>query len=275
MTIEVTKDGDLVRVETKYPKKSGGFWGGNSINVSVDYKVWVPETAAVELKSVSGDVDVAPDRREGQDRLRQRQRRPARRGRGRGQAGQRRSDPGEHRRGRVHQGRLREHQRDPDQGLARSPTTVSGDIRMTDVSGARTVDVKTVSGNVTYIGAIEADGRYELKTHSGDVRMSIPAGLGLRLRGQHLQRRHRQRLRDRGRPARSRRRRSAARSARAGRRSSSRASAATSTSRRSSRKIRNGGTAATPPTSLNTGDHVPIAIPRALDNSEMSIVSPI
>jgi DUF4097 and DUF4098 domain-containing protein YvlB len=54
--------------------------------------------------------------------------------------------------------------------------TVSGDIRLTDLSGSRTVDVKTVSGNVTYIGVIEADGRYELKTHSGDVRMSIPAG---------------------------------------------------------------------------------------------------
>ena len=60
VTIEVTRDGDAVRVETKYPKKSGGFWGGNSISVSVDYKVWVPEAAAVDLKSVSGDVDVAP-----------------------------------------------------------------------------------------------------------------------------------------------------------------------------------------------------------------------
>ncbi len=38
----------------------GGFWGGDSINVSVDYKVWVPEQAAVEVKSVSGDVKVAP-----------------------------------------------------------------------------------------------------------------------------------------------------------------------------------------------------------------------
>ena len=59
VTIEVTKDADLVRVETKYPKRSGGFWGGDSVNVSVDYKLWIPDTAAVELKSVSGDVRVA------------------------------------------------------------------------------------------------------------------------------------------------------------------------------------------------------------------------
>ncbi len=53
---------------------------------------------------------------------------------------------------------------------------MSGDIELLDVSEALSVDVKTVSGNVIYIGSIKAGGRYELKTHSGDVRMTIPAG---------------------------------------------------------------------------------------------------
>ena len=174
VTIEVTKEGDLVRVETKYPKKSGGFWGGNSISVSVDYKIWVPEMAAVELKSVSGDVDVAPiggkakiDCVSGNVDLL-------------GAAGAE---------VKLVSGDLVLENIAGDAfikavsgniGATRikgslEADAVSGDIRMTDVSGARTVDVKTVSGNVTYIGAIEADGRYELKTHSGDVRMSIPA----------------------------------------------------------------------------------------------------
>ena len=58
VTIEVTKDAGLLRIETKYPRKKT-FWGGNSINVSVDYKLWIPAKASVEVKSVSGDVDFA------------------------------------------------------------------------------------------------------------------------------------------------------------------------------------------------------------------------
>ena len=60
VTIEVTKDVDLVRVETKYPKQKGSFWGGDKISVSVDYKIWVPDQAAVEINAVSGDVTIAP-----------------------------------------------------------------------------------------------------------------------------------------------------------------------------------------------------------------------
>jgi DUF4097 and DUF4098 domain-containing protein YvlB len=53
---------------------------------------------------------------------------------------------------------------------------VSGDIKLLDVSGAETVNAKSVSGNITYTGAIKEGGRYEIKAHSGDVRMVIPAG---------------------------------------------------------------------------------------------------
>ncbi len=56
--IEVTRDGETLRIETKYPE-GHGFWGGNSVNVSVDYKLWIPEKASLEVKSVSGDVKVA------------------------------------------------------------------------------------------------------------------------------------------------------------------------------------------------------------------------
>jgi DUF4097 and DUF4098 domain-containing protein YvlB len=174
VTIEVTKEGDLVSVETKYPKKSGGFWGGDSISVSVDYKVWVPDQAAVEIKSVSGDVKVAPlggkakiDCVSGNVGLL-------------GAAGAEIK---------LVSGELALENIAGDafikavsgnidvKGVKGSveADAVSGDIELRDISGAATVNVKTVSGNVTYVGKIQAGGRYELKTHSGDVRMNIPA----------------------------------------------------------------------------------------------------
>ncbi len=70
--------------------------------------------------------------------------------------------------------------------------TVSGDVRLADleagnldaasVSGeidldhvrARDVSAETVSGNVTYVGDIDPQGSYDLKTLSGDVVVTVP-----------------------------------------------------------------------------------------------------
>lgn len=175
VTIEVTKEGDLVRVETKYPKREGGFWGGDRISVSVDYKVWVPDQAAVEVHSVSGDVDVAPLGGSakivcvsGDVKLH-------------GAAGAEiKLTSGDL----VLQdiaGDVFIKAVSGDLTVSRikgsiEADAVSGDIDLRDVSGARTIGIKTVSGDVTYVGAIVAGGRYALATHSGDVRMTIPAG---------------------------------------------------------------------------------------------------
>jgi DUF4097 and DUF4098 domain-containing protein YvlB len=177
VTIEVTKDGDAVRVETKYPKQTGGFWGGDKISVSVDYKVWVPEQAAVELKSVSGDVNVAAiggkasvDCVSGNVELMGAAGADVKLVSGdlilEGIAGDVfvKAVSGDIRATRI-------------KGSV-AADAVSGDIELKDVSGAKSVDVKTVSGNVTYVGSLEAGGRYELKTHSGDVRMTLPADAG-------------------------------------------------------------------------------------------------
>ena len=175
VTIEVTGEAELVIVETKYPKRTGGFWGGDSIKVSVDYKVWVPEKAAVDLKSVSGDVQIAPiggkakiDCVSGNVEIR-------------GAAGVEIK---------LVSGDLEIENIAGDAfikavssniGVTRikgsvEADAVSGDIVLRDVSEAQKIDIKTVSGNVTYDGQIKAGGRYELKTHSGDVRMTLPAG---------------------------------------------------------------------------------------------------
>ena len=180
VTIEVTNEADRVSVETKYPKRQGGFWGGDSINVSIDYKVWVPEQAAVEVKSVSGDVKVAPiggkakiDSVSGNVGLR-------------GAAGAE---------VKLVSGDLEIENVAGDAFIKAvsgdidvtrikgsiEADAVSGDIVLKDVSEAQTVDIKTVSGNVTYSGDLKVGGRYELVTHSGDVRMTIPAGSGFDL----------------------------------------------------------------------------------------------
>jgi DUF4097 and DUF4098 domain-containing protein YvlB len=53
--------------------------------------------------------------------------------------------------------------------------TVSGDIHLTRVDGRR-VEAQTVSGNVTFEGALRSDGTYSLSTHSGDVTVAVPEG---------------------------------------------------------------------------------------------------
>jgi len=180
VTIEVTNEADRVSVETKYPKRTGGFWGGDQINVSVDYKVWIPEQAAVELKSVSGDVKVAAI----------------------GGAANVNCVSGN-----VDLGGAAGADVDLVSGdLTLANITgdaflkavsgnieasgvkgsieveaVSGDIKLLDISGAQTVGAKSVSGNITYTGALKEGGRYEIMTHSGDVRMVIPAGSAFEL----------------------------------------------------------------------------------------------
>ena len=70
--------------------------------------------------------------------------------------------------------------------------TVSGDLRLTDVEGdvlevstvsgdielerirVREVSAETVSGDVTFAGPIDNKGRYDFKTLSGDVVMTLP-----------------------------------------------------------------------------------------------------
>jgi DUF4097 and DUF4098 domain-containing protein YvlB len=174
VAIEVTREGDTLRIETKYPKRRTPWGGQDSINVSVDYELWVPEGASIEVRSVSGNVNVAPIG-----------------GRARinsvsgdvevlGAAG---ADVD------LVSGDLRIENIAGDayvkavsgdirlSGIKGSvgAESVSGEIELKAVSEAASVTGKSVSGNMTYEGMIKMGGRYELKAHSGTVRMTIPA----------------------------------------------------------------------------------------------------
>jgi DUF4097 and DUF4098 domain-containing protein YvlB len=56
-------------------------------------------------------------------------------------------------------------------------TSVSGDIDLRNVI-ARYVRAKSTSGDITYDGAIDTTGRYELGSHSGSVYLVIPQNAG-------------------------------------------------------------------------------------------------
>jgi DUF4097 and DUF4098 domain-containing protein YvlB len=175
VTIEVTSEAGVVQVLTRFPERQGGFWGGDSLNVSVNYKLSIPEKASVDVKSVSGDVRLesiggsAKVKSVSGDAVI------------RGAAG---ADVD------LTSGDLTLQNISGDvyiksvsgdieaTGIKGSIelSSISGEIDLKDVSDARSVTAKTVSGNITYVGSILAAGNYELKSFSGNVEMRIPAG---------------------------------------------------------------------------------------------------
>ena len=58
--------------------------------------------------------------------------------------------------------------------------SVSGDVLLTDVACERLM-VKSVSGSIEYTGSIVRTGRYEINTHSGDVRLTLSNPPGFEL----------------------------------------------------------------------------------------------
>ncbi len=58
--------------------------------------------------------------------------------------------------------------------------TVSGDVDLTNVTSDR-VDVSSVSGRVEFSGSLARGGRYELESHSGDVRVLLTEDVGFEL----------------------------------------------------------------------------------------------
>jgi DUF4097 and DUF4098 domain-containing protein YvlB len=69
-------------------------------------------------------------------------------------------------------------------------SNVSGDLESESVSGritmtgakSRFVRAGSVSGSIWYAGTFEPDGTYEFKSHSGGVRLSLPADVGATVR---------------------------------------------------------------------------------------------
>ncbi len=177
VTIDVATVNGVLRIETKYPEKKHFWEGDRGNNVSVSYVLTVPEMAAVEVKSVSGDVklgtmggavkvgnvsgevsvlgapgvdvdlvsgDITVENITGDAYLKSVS----------GNIGATKV------KGSLEAG------------------SVSGEVTLKDVSEARSVKAHSVSGNITYTGTIMASGNYEFESFSGNVELKIPANAG-------------------------------------------------------------------------------------------------
>ncbi len=168
--IEVMEEGNTLRIETKYPEPSI-----KSLNVSIDYHLLVPDKVAVKIKSVSGDVTlqqiggaIEVDVVSGDIEVMK-------------------ADKGVDCKAVSGDLELRSINGDAflktvsgDITLGKmngsiEAESVSGDIELIDVSGARVVKGNALSGSITYQGDINPEGRYELKSHSGEIEMVLPS----------------------------------------------------------------------------------------------------
>ena len=173
--IQVTQTGDRVRVHTRYPENGG--------HVSVDYDVSLPEGTSVTLSSVSGDIEL--EGVEGETQIE--------------------SVSGEvkvNRAGRLVRAKSVSGDVTVDAASSRAEleiSSVSGDVRVNGVTatslevgsvsgdvlvGEATSDratLKSVSGDIRYSGPFAPSGRYEFKSHSGDVRIVISNDAGFEL----------------------------------------------------------------------------------------------
>ena len=188
--IKVEKVGNRVVITTEYPKNMG--WRGRSINVSVNYNLTIPNRASLKANSISGDIDT--QRIGGDARLKTISGDVmAREIGGEAELESVSGDiavteaakslncstvSGDVEVNSVKAGaRMKSVSGDVTLTGCRGDAeaeSVSGDIELRDITGARRVRAKNVSGDIEYIGAIESGGRYTLNSHSGDITFSVP-----------------------------------------------------------------------------------------------------
>ncbi len=198
ITIEVSKDGDTLRIETKRDKDYFRK-GGNKKNVSVDFWLTIPSRAAADMKSVSGDIvleDIGSSAKantvSGDIDVT-------------GVAGALKvhavsgdltvtgvedgadceSVSGELKIRRVKGGaELKTVSGDilleNSEGDVEAEV-VSGDIELIDISGADEIASKSVSGNVKYVGSLSRGGSYKFNALNGDVTLILPSNSAFEL----------------------------------------------------------------------------------------------
>ncbi|MGQ9801402.1 MAG: DUF4097 family beta strand repeat-containing protein [Candidatus Saccharicenans sp.] len=173
VTIEVKVEPGLVRIETRYPESRR--WFGGDSNVSVDYTIWIPEQASIDSKSVSGDVEV--EKTGGPVRV------STVSGNVTVTGGKKTVSA------KAVSGDIRVMGVEADCELSSvsgdikatqvkgsvEAEVVSGTVRLQDIAGARKVSAKSISGTVEYRGQVLPDGSYRFSSHSGEVRLILPA----------------------------------------------------------------------------------------------------
>lgn len=181
LRVDIATVGDRVEVRTTYPRRGGS--GERNVSARVDYTITVPTGAAVAVKTISGDASVTKV------------------------SGEVRAETVS---GNVTVTGT------PNLALAK---TVSGDVTAKDIEGAATLTLgtisgtvwatdlkarslecgsvsgdiqltglqverllaKSVSGDIEFGAALGKGGRYDISSHSGDVRLTLTSQTGFEL----------------------------------------------------------------------------------------------
>lgn len=177
VSIDIAERSGRVEVRTHYPRNERNF------RVSVDYEVRVPAEATVLLRSVSGNVTVRDVRGE----IRAESVSGSLKATGTGRNVFLKSvSGGIEATGSPADAELTL-QTVSGTVVARDlkcrsvdGNTVSGDIRLLDSTCER-VTVRGVSGDVEYSGSLVRSGRYEIRSHSGNIRLALAPEVGFEI----------------------------------------------------------------------------------------------
>jgi len=194
VTIEVNKENGVLRIETEYPKEKI-----KNLNVHVNFSLMIPSQAAMNAKSVSGDITFEGIGGKAEAKSVSGDVAVFKAGKGAecesvsGDITAADVDGGLH--GKSVSGDLKMTNITGDTELhtvsgdinvqnvkgSLEAESVSGDVTLMDVSEADEVRGKTLSGEIEYKGTIKPDGKYSLASHSGNVELTIPAGSAFNL----------------------------------------------------------------------------------------------
>jgi len=175
VTIEVTKSGNIVQIDTKYPERS------RNLNVSVHYELTIPDKAAIKIKNVSGSVEAAGIGGTFEGNITSGSVKLAKLG---GSVDCRTVS------GRIDvQDAIGEIDLKTVSGHINAvrikgsvdAETTSGRIELADISEAKSVRVKVLSGGISYDGQLAAGGKFSFETLSGSIRVALPANAGFEL----------------------------------------------------------------------------------------------
>jgi DUF4097 and DUF4098 domain-containing protein YvlB len=173
--IQVSERSGLVEVRTEYPGRRN--WSGG-----VDYRVALPNSANVAVRTVSGDLRITNVRGE----LRAESVNGDVIGSGLGRARLLRTVSGNVELADVSGDELSLGSVSGDvivralKARAIDLESVSGDMRFTDAECER-VTFKAISGDIEYNGRLARSGRYDMQTHSGDIHVVLAGNPGFDL----------------------------------------------------------------------------------------------
>jgi hypothetical protein len=179
--VEVTERPGRADIRTRYPNSDDARRGNRrNFNVSVAYNVTAPAGTRISMETISGNVkvtdikgDVSANTVSGDIRIT---------GAGRINAAKTISGTVEISDAQV-DGALESSSVSGDVILRRvnarrvAAGSVSGNIKLDDLQSDR-VSANTTSGSVAFVGALARNGRYELNSFSGEVRLYLSGGTG-------------------------------------------------------------------------------------------------